>query len=540
MLSATRARTDPAARIPGPPELLPGCPDAVVDLQTQAGVALVDGQWRYSDARVEEIDFVKVGHPDDLLGPGLEPNRTFDVVPHAEPEDYDDSEWRVLAPGDTQLRLSQGRVCFNWYRIAVTIPQRVGELDPTGATVVFEVAIDDYAEVWVNGELPHALGDAAGPVVGGFNTPNRVVLTDDARPGQRFQIAVFGINGPISASPRNYIWIRTAALDFYAPERARPTLAAELEVERVDPDLDAIVAPDASLERIAGGFVFTEGPVWSAEGSLLFSSPNTNVIYRWHPSGRVTVFRAKSGYTGTDIGHFTQPGSNGLTFDPQGRLAICQHGNRRVIRVEPHGNISVLADRYDGGRLNSPNDLVYRSDGILFFTDPPFGLPGTFEDPNRELPFSGVFAASDGRVKLVTDELQGPNGLAFSPDERYLYVGNWDLERKLVMRYELGPDDQVLDSRVLFDMTDADGEDAIDGLKVDRAGNVYACGPGGVWVISPEGTHLGTLRLPEAPHNLAWGEGDGRTLFITAITSVYRIRLQVPGIRPYKEDKNDE
>jgi gluconolactonase len=532
MLTRTRERTDRAARVPGPPELLPGCPDAVVDLQTQAGVALVDGQWRYSDARVEEIEFVDVGHPDDPLGPGLEPNRTFDVVPHAEPQDYDDSEWRALAPADTRLRLSQGRVCFNWYRIAVTVPERVGDFDPTGASVVFEVGIDDYAEVWVNGELPHALGDAAGPVVGGFNSPNRVLLTDDARPGQRFQIAVFGINGPISASPPNYIWVRTATLDFYAPERARPAVPTELHIERADPALDAVVGPDAVLERVAGGFAFTEGPVWSADGSLLFSSPNTNVIYRWHPCGRLTVFRAKSGYTGTDIGRFTQPGSNGLTFDSQGRLTICQHGNRRVIRVEPHGNITVLADAYEGRRLNSPNDLAYRSDGTLFFTDPPFGLPEMFDDPGKELPFSGVFAVRDGRVTLVTDELAGPNGLAFSPDERYLYVGNWDPERKLVVRYELGPHDQVLDSRVLFDMTDADGEDAIDGLKVDQAGNVYACGPGGIWVISPRGQHLGTLRLPEAPHNLAWGDADARALYVTALTSVYRIRLQIPGIRP--------
>jgi gluconolactonase len=528
----TRTRTDPAAAVPGPPELLPGCPDAVVDLQSETGAALVDGQWRYADARVEEIDYVEVGHPDDPLGPGLAPNRTFDVLPHAEAEDYDDSDWRVLAPADTQLRLSHGRVCFNWYRIAVTVPERVADFDPTGSSLVFEVAIDDYAEVWVNGELPHALGDTAGPVVGGFNAPNRVLLTDDARPGQRFQIAVFGINGPISASPQNYIWMRTATLDFYAPERARAAAPAEVEIERADPGLDAILGSDPTLERVAGGFVFTEGPVWSADGSLLFSSPNTNVIYRWHPSGRVTVFRAKSGYTGADIGRFTQPGSNGLTFDAQRRLAVCQHGNRRVIRVEPHGNITVLADSYEGRRLNSPNDLVYRSDGMLFFTDPPFGLPGAFDDPDRELPFSGVFAVRDRGVKLVSDELEGPNGLAFSPDERFLYVGNWDLERKVVVRYELGADAEVRDSQVLFDMTEADGEDAIDGLKVDEAGNVYVCGPGGIWVISPGGEHLGTLRLPEAPHNLAWGDADARALYVTALTSVYRIRLQIPGIRP--------
>jgi gluconolactonase len=532
MTMLTQARTDIAARVPGPAELMPGCPDAVIDLQTEAGAQLVGGQWRYADARVNEVDFVQVGHPDDPLGPGLEPNRTFDVEPHAEGRDYDDSGWRTLAPEETQLRLSQGRVCFNWYRIAVTIPERVGDLDPTGASVVFEVVIDDYAEVWVNGELPHALGDVGGHVASGFNAPNRVLLTDDARRGQRFQIAVFGINGPISVSPHNYIWMRTATLDFYSPQRARAAESSELDVEQSDSRLDSVIGSDATLERIAGGFEFTEGPVWSPEGALLFSSPNTNVIYRWHPAGRVSVFRSKSGYSGIDIGRFTQPGSNGLTFDRQGRLTMCQHGNRRVVRVEPHGNVTVLADRYEGRRLNSPNDLVYRSDGTLYFTDPPFGLPGTFDDPDKELPFSGVFAARDKAVYLVTDELAGPNGLAFSPDGRYLYVGNWDPEHKVVMRYELGEDSEVIGASVLFDMTGAPGEDAIDGLKVDQAGNVYACGPGGIWVISPDGAHLGTLRLPEAPHNLAWGGPDGRTLYVTALTSVYRTRLQIPGIRP--------
>ena len=194
-----------ATRLPGPPELLPGCPDAVVDLQTEAGAGLVGGQWRYSDCTVSEIDFVELGHPDDPLGPGLTPNRTYDVLPHAEAGDYDDSGWRVLAPEETMLRLANGRVCFNWYRTRVTIPERVGDFDPTGSTVVFEVVIDDYAEVWVNGELPLTLGLTGGQVAGGFNAPNRVLLTRDARPGQTFQIAVFGINGPISASPRNYM-----------------------------------------------------------------------------------------------------------------------------------------------------------------------------------------------------------------------------------------------------------------------------------------------------------------------------------------------
>jgi gluconolactonase len=526
--------TTPATRLPGPPELLPGRPDAVIDLQTDAGAALVNGQWRYSDALVEEIDFVEVGSAADPLGPGETPNRTFDVVPHAEAADFDDSAWELLAPADTMRRLSQGRVCFNWYRIALTIPDAVGDFDPTGATVVFEVVIDDYAEVWVNGSLPLALGQTGGQVAAGFNAPNRVVLTRDARPGETFTIAVFGINGPISASPHNYIWMRAATLDFYARERARVGEVVPFELERSSPALDAIVPHDASLERVAGGFEFTEGPVWSAEGALLFSSPNTNAIYRWTPEGKVDVFRSKSGYTGVDIGRYHQPGSNGLTLDRAGRLTMCQHGNRRILRVEPHGNTTVLADAYEGRRLSSPNDLVYRSDGTLYFTDPPFGLPGVFDDPDKELPFSGVFGvARDGEVFLVTDELEGPNGLAFSPDERFLYVGNWDIERKVVMRYPIGPDGRRRgEGEVLYDMTDAPGEDALDGLKVDVEGNVYACGPGGVWILSPEGERLGLLKLPEDPHNLAWGDEEGRTLYITALTSIYRIRLQITGIRP--------
>jgi gluconolactonase len=502
-----------AAALPRPREVLPGRPDAIVDLQTAEGVALLGGEWRYADAAVTECDFVEVG-PD--LGPSGAPNRTYDVVPHAEAVDFDDSGWTVLDPADTQRRLSTGRVCFNWSRINVTVPGRVGDFDPTGATIVFEVVVDDYAEVWVNGKLPLALGMTGGPIVSGFNAPNRVVLTQDARPGQRFQLAVFGINGPISVSPHNYIWMRTATLDFYSADRAR---AAE-------PAIAHFEGLNGTAERVATGFEFTEGPAWSVkEAALLFSSPNTNVIYRWSPLGTVDIFRSKSGYRGTDIGRFHQPGSNGLTFDPDGRLTICQHGNRRVIRIEPHGNITVLADRYDGKRLNSPNDLVYRSDGVLFFTDPPFGLPEGFDDPKKELSFSGVFAVHDGEITLVTDELSGPNGLGFSPDERFLYVGDWDLQHKAVMRYRLDDRGRAMSSEVFFDMTEAPGDDAIDGLKVDPEGNLYVCGPGGIWVLSADGAHLGTIRLPEAPHNLAWGDSDGRTLYVTAMTSIYRIRL---------------
>jgi gluconolactonase len=518
-----------AARVPGPPELLPGRPDAIVDLQSDDGVALVDAEWRYADARIEETDFVELAGRGaaDPLGPGDVPNRTYDVVPHAQASDHDDSAWERLAPADTMRRLANGRVCFNWYRIGVTIPERIGGFDPTGSTLVFEVAVDDYAEVWVDGELPLALGLSGGQVVAGFNAPNRVVLTRDAEPGQRFQIAVFGMNGPISAAPANYIWMRTATLDFYAPDRARAAEPVPVAVHPADPRLGDIVPADVRLERVAGGFEFTEGPAWAPDGALLFSSPNTNAIYRLDPdAGRVTVFRSKSGYRGADVGRYAQPGSNGLAFSPEGLLTICQHGDRRVIRVNPHGDVTVLAEGYEGRRLNSPNDLVYRSDGTLYVTDPPFGLPDAFDDPAKELPFSGVFRVRDGRVSLVTDELAGPNGVALSPDERHLYVGNWDAERKVVMRYRLDAvGARAGDGEVLCDLTGEPGDDAIDGLEVDREGNLYVCGPGGIWVVCPAGELLGRIELPEAPHNLTWGDADGRALYITALTGIYRLRL---------------
>ncbi len=509
-------------------------PDAVIDLMTEEGIRLVKGQWRYSDTKIVEVAHRSPG-PD--LGPSGGPNRTYDIQPHAGAADFDDSAWEAIPPAGLETRRSTGRLCFNWYRIAITIPDRIGAYDPTGSTAVFEVVIDDYAEVWVNGRLPLVLGQAGGHLVKGFNAPNRVIVAKDVKPGQRIQLAVLGANGPLSNPPGNFIWVRSATLDFYRASRFDQARQVGGAVVRVDASLDAIVTPSAKLEKVAEGFTFTEGPVWvsatdKSEGYLLFSDPNDNLIYRLTTEGEVSVFRAKSGYTGGDIGEYHQPGSNGLTLDKQGRLTINQHGNRRVIRVEPRGNITVLADRYQGKRLNSPNDLVYKSDGALYFTDPPFGLPKVFDDPRKELPYSGVYRAFNGSIQLVSTDLTGPNGLAFSPDERYLYVGNWDPRKKVVMRYEVQPDGSLANGSVFYDMTHAPGEDALDGIKVDQQGNLYVCGPGGIWILSPQGKHLGLIKGPEDPHNLAWGDDDGKTLYITALTGIYRIRVNIPGIRP--------
>jgi len=502
-----------------------GTPAATVDLATREGVAMVGAAWRYRDVAVAEVDFRAPGPDRKPTGP---PNRTYDVAPHAGSADFDDSSWPVIDPTTLDARRSGGKVCFNWYRTRVTVPERIGDFETRGSTVVFEIVVDDYAEVWVDGKLPRALGQRGGSLVAGWNVPNRLVLGRDVQPGQSFQIAVFGINGPISDPPSNYIWVRSAKLELYRPLGEPLALAGGGDVTRNDAGLDAVVPAGVTIEKLADGFGFGEGPVWTGD-ALLFSDPNTNVIYRYDPRGQATVFRRNSGYSGQDVGRLRQPGSNGLAVDAQGRLTLCEHGNRRVTRIEADGSVTVLADRYQGKRLNSPNDLVYRSDGALYFTDPPFGLPKFHDDPEREQPYFGVYCLKDGKLSLVSTDLRGPNGLAFSPDERYLYVSNWDEKKKVVMRYEVRPDGSLRGGRVFYDMTSAPGEEALDGLKVDQRGDVYVSGPGGVWILSPEGKHLGTIRAPELPANFAWGDADRRTLYMTARTGLYRMRIAVPG-----------
>jgi gluconolactonase len=504
-----------------------GRPDATIDLRTKEGTQLARGTWRYSDVKIVDVDAKGPG-PD--LKPSGAPIRTYDYEPHAGTANFDDSKWQVLDPATLDARRGGGKVCFNWYRISVTLPEKVGGFAASGSTVSFEIVIDDYAEIWVNGELPTVLGQSGGQVVKGWNAPNKVILTRNAQAGQKFEIAVFGFNGPVSKSPMNFIWVKSATLDFYKPGNGSGIGQVETKILRKDDALDAIVPPGTKIEKLAGGFLFTEGPVWVEDGGyLLFSDPNNNVIYRWSENDGVSIYRTHSGYTGMDIGEYGQPGSNGLTLDGQGRLTINEHGNHRVTRLEKNGQLTVLADRYDGKRLNSPNDLVYRSDGTLYFTDPPFGLPKFFEDRRKELPFSGVYCLRNGELKPVSKSLSGPNGLAFSPDEKYLYVDNWDDKRKVILRYEAQPDGSLTNETTFFDATAEPGEDAWDGLKVDVNGNVYASGPGGLWILSPAGKHLGTISGPEHPHNMAWGGDDNRTLYLAAQTGLYRIHLNIAG-----------
>lgn len=310
-------------------------------------------------------------------------------------------------------------------------------------------------------------------------------------------------------------------------------------VERLDAALDALIAPGTEIEVLARGFDWSEGPVWLAgSGTLLFSDVPANRIYAWREGSPPRVWLEPSGYTG-EAPRGGEPGSNGLLLDAEGRLVLCQHGDRRVARLEaplsaPRPQFSTLAGRYDGSRFNSPNDAVFHSSGALYFTDPPYGLAGGPDDPERELAFSGVFrVAADGAVSLLTDELSRPNGIAFSPDERTLYVSNSDPERAIWMAWEVLDDGTLGAGRVFFDATprvSAERPGLPDGLKVDGAGNLFATGPGGVLVFSPDGRHLGTLRTGQATANCAFGD-DGGSLYVTADSTLLRIRLLPPAGR---------
>ena len=298
-------------------------------------------------------------------------------------------------------------------------------------------------------------------------------------------------------------------------------------VLRVDPRFDALVPADARIEKLADGFVFTEGPVWiQNESRLLFSDVRANAIYQWTEAEGASSFLDPV-FEG-DVTGRRSISSNGLTLDGEGRLIICEHGNRLISRLETDGTRTTLVDNYQGRRLNSPNDAVYSTDGWLYFTDPPYGLEGLEESPMRELDFNGIYRLSpDGELELLYADQTRPNGIALSPDERTLYVANSDANDKVWYAYDLG-DDGLSNPRVFYDVNDQTAPGAADGMTVDLAGNIFATGPGGVWVFAPDGTHLGTIQLDEVVANAAWGD-DGSTLYMTASTGLYRIRLTTEG-----------
>jgi gluconolactonase len=313
-------------------------------------------------------------------------------------------------------------------------------------------------------------------------------------------------------------------------EGAFPTLGT---IERVDPRFDQLIPPGAKLEKLADGFDWSEGPVWVPAGQyLLFSDIPKNTVWKWKDGQGISLYLKPSGYSGSAPFTGREPGSNGLALDKEGRLLLCQHGDRRVVRQEKDGKLTVLADRYQGKRLNSPNDLALKSNGDLYFTDPPYGLPGQMKDPGKELDFQGVYRLSpSGELTLLTKEMTRPNGIAFAPDEKTLYVANSDPAQAIWKAFPVRPDGTLGAGKVFFDSTawvKAGKKGLPDGLKVDQAGNVFATGPGGVCVIAPDGTHLGTIATGVPTANCGWGE-DGTVLYVTADKNLCRIKTATKG-----------
>ena len=305
------------------------------------------------------------------------------------------------------------------------------------------------------------------------------------------------------------------------------------EVVRVDPSLDELIDVDAKIEVLASGFDWSEGPVWVPRdgGYLLFSDVPKNTVFKWQEEKGLEPFLKPSGFTG--IGRYSdEPGSNGLTLDRDGRLISCEHGDRRVSSMKWGEGKVTLADRFEGKRLNSPNDVVVRSDGNVYFTDPPYGLPGREKDEDQQYGFCGVFRiAKTGEVTLVTKEMTRPNGVALSPDEKILYVAQSDGSEPIIRAFDIAEDGSTSNSRVFYDASSLFGKHkgAPDGLKVDAKGNVFSTGPGGIHVITPEGKLLGRIDTHQATANCCWGGEKGSVLYITADMYICRIQTKTKG-----------
>jgi gluconolactonase len=304
------------------------------------------------------------------------------------------------------------------------------------------------------------------------------------------------------------------------------------QIDKRDPRLDKLIPAGATIEVLADGFKWSEGPVWDRKAArVLFSDVPNNTVHAWSDAAGLSVFLKPSGYTGSEPFTGREPGSNGLTFDAKGSLVLCQHGDRRVARREGDHFVTV-ADRFDGKRFNSPNDLVFAKDGSLYFTDPPYGRPKTFDDPDREISWQGVYrVAPDGKVSVLVKDLKAPNGIGLSPDGTTLYVAQSDGEKPYVMAYPVQADGSVGAGRIFFDATPLkkDGPGGPDGLKVDKDGNVFATGPGGVLVLTPRGEHLGTIHTGVPTANCAFG-GDGSTLYLTANDMLCRVKTSTKGL----------
>ncbi len=325
------------------------------------------------------------------------------------------------------------------------------------------------------------------------------------------------------------------AVDNKSAAAATTESKPEVKIVRLDPAFDQLVPAGAKVEKLVDGHKWTEGPVWNRkEKYLLFSDIPNNAIIKWQEGKGESVFLKPAGYSGKETYTGREPGTNGLIYDSEGRLVACEHGDRRVARIDVESKTqTTLADKYNGKRLNSPNDLVYKSNGDLYFTDPPYGLPKGMDDPARELDFCGVYRLSKGgKLTLLTKEITRPNGIAFSPDEKKLYVASSDKDKAVWMVYNVKPDGMIANGKVFFDATTwaKEGRKGLpDGMKVDKDGNLFATGPGGLHVFSADSKHLGTFDTGVPTANCAWGD-DGSTLYITANTALLRVKLNTKGL----------
>jgi gluconolactonase len=514
-------------------ELAIGTPSAMVDLRTKEGVTLLKAQWSTVEAKIVPTLFRAAGPSKEDTSrfyPTGSEISTFDLKPRFGTPDFEQAKWEMIDANSLEKRRGTGKLAHVWYRIKITIPEKVAAFKTEGSRAFFEIVADDYSEVWLNGKINKTFGNKTGGTIAGFNARQRVWLGDNLKPNTEFDIVILVTNGPLADLPDNYNWIRSATIDFY---KERPTYPVAGKIIPIDKEVEQILDTKQSVQKIASGFQFTEGPVWSPEGYLLFSDPNANVIYKYEPStDNVSIYQTKSGYTGMDIGEYHQPGSNGLGIDLEGRVVACQHGNRRIVRFEKKGPVTVLADKSDGKKLNSPNDLVVKNDGSIYFTDPPYGLPNLFDDKRKEQKNQGVYRVKNGVAEQLAIDLGGPNGLAFSPNEQYLYVTNWDIRNihntKAIWRYEVTSTGTLKNGKEFFNMNNTEDEDGLDGIKVDLNGNLFVSAPGGIWIISSTGKFLGKVICEENPSNMAWGN-DGKTLYITARTSLYKIRTNTGG-----------
>lgn len=305
-------------------------------------------------------------------------------------------------------------------------------------------------------------------------------------------------------------------------------------IERMDPSLDALISNDARIEVLAEGYEWSEGPVWiEADKMLLFSDVPRNTIYKWTEKKGAEVYLTPSGYTGLEISKSREPGSNGLTLDTSGRLILCQHGDRRVARMDgsfdsPRPVFITIADRHAGKKLNSPNDVVVRKNGDMFFTDPPYGLPNQQNDSTKETPYNGIYKVeTTGAVTLLVDSITRPNGIAFMPGQKSFIVANSDPEKSIWYAFDLAENDSIVNPRIFFDATEnSKSEKGLpDGLRIDKNGNVFATGPGGIWIFNQEGKVIGKIKIPEATANCELADDD-KTLYITADMYLLRVKLR--------------